>query len=266
MEAWICNHDGSAHADPELWFRSRSVPKRMAFVEEAGRLAFDLNGFSGPRSDIKVSDGIWHHTAVVVNQGNVQLYVDGKATGPLQHWSFHSRWRSLDRTAFLWRNTPEFSQWRFVGRLSEVRVVHCSFGSRVAKYAINRPLSSTAGLAGYWPLNTNQDVSLGKHPLSIPRNPSRSSHRASVPKRCQSLVPTSMLSADFQNAFKANPTIFLNSAARFDARCSLPKSIGTPLHSLLPRSGSRFARGSVRLQTSRVWSPQKAHRRLPNPR
>lgn len=221
MEAWICTTTMGRRMQI-LSFGSEAALFQSAwlFVEEAGRLAFDLNGFSGPRSDIKVSDGIWHHTAVVVNQGNVQLYVDGKATGPLQHCSPSIRaGEAWIGAAFLWRNTPEFSQWRFVGRLSEVRVWSIALSAaEVAKYAINRPLSSTAGLAGYWPLNTNQDVSLGKHPLSILGNPSPEFTPSVGPQEVpESLVPTSMLSADFQNAFKANPTIFLNSAARFDA-------------------------------------------------
>lgn len=125
------------------------------FIHPDGKLGFDLRGWGGPTSDVKVNDGVWHHVVLTCADGTFQLYLDGKPTGtakvgPIDLKSGEA-WIAAGTKKW---DIPQVRQWRYEGEIAEVRIwardmaANEVFGLLTAALRGDEP-----DLLGWWPLD-----------------------------------------------------------------------------------------------------------------
>jgi hypothetical protein len=88
------------------------------YVNTSNQIQADTSGGTGPHSTATVTDGTWHHVAVVNNAGSFQIYIDGSASGSPVSLSPNITSSSTNRIG---TNYAAGSGW-FKGSIDDVRL------------------------------------------------------------------------------------------------------------------------------------------------
>jgi hypothetical protein len=133
-----------AATDEALWF----------FVNEDGRLQTDLSNTPGPIGISRISDGSWHHVALVVlSTADFYLYIDGHLeTGP---FPMSPNLQGRDSSfaigrAMLSSNSDMFG---FEGEIDEVKIIGAPRTGPDVRWDMNRPSHITENLYAYYQFN-----------------------------------------------------------------------------------------------------------------
>jgi alpha-tubulin suppressor-like RCC1 family protein len=115
-----------------------------------GRLYAQFSGSHDGEGTSDLRDDLWHHVAVVRNNGNGYYYVDGVVEGVFNNQI------NINSTASLWigYDKPNHPQTPFNGQIDEVRI--WNIARTQSDLLSNKDVELTgneAGLMGYWQMN-----------------------------------------------------------------------------------------------------------------
>lgn len=151
----------------EAWIQPNKLNQRMGiisygnldtakgawfFVNDQGKVQFDLSNQAGPASQEVVNDGNWHHAAVVSKNGEIQIYVDGKPSG-----SPNTKDPQIsNQEAVIGRGlTTYFSPFWFNGKIANVRIYNKPLSLEEIKRDMDEDLSAIAAFNKTHPLDFN---------------------------------------------------------------------------------------------------------------
>lgn len=111
------------------------------FVNTSNKLEFDLSNTAGPSSAETITNGVWHHVASVFNGSNVQLYVDGLASG-----SPFTMYPNIASSTYNGIGARiDVLSWHFDGQIDEVAVYNAALASSTISSHFNSVGYSASG-------------------------------------------------------------------------------------------------------------------------
>ena len=167
LEAWIQPNNLNQRMGIISYGNLETAKGAWFFVNDQGKVQFDLSNQAGPASQEVVNDGKWHHAAVISKNGEIQIYVDGKPSG-----SPNTKDPQIsNQEAVIGRGLTTYSSpfW-FNGKLANVRIYNKALSPEEIKGDMNDDLSAIASFNKTHPLDFNLYEGDDKEPVIFIEN------------------------------------------------------------------------------------------------
>ncbi|KPA13717.1 hypothetical protein MHK_006076, partial [Candidatus Magnetomorum sp. HK-1] len=151
IEAWIKTNN-SGRRKQIINYGSLTANKGVwVFINENNQIEVDLSTTIGPSSTKTVTDGLWHHIAVVHDSSNFQIYVDGIPDG---NATLALPDIQAGEAKIGYPLPSNGAEWIYDGEMDEIKIWNIARSQSQIQSTINEKLEGNeSGLVAYYPFD-----------------------------------------------------------------------------------------------------------------